>query len=53
MSGTQLLSLGKIRVDFLRGTLGDVTNLPSDCTMDPDVGVASEKGKKFVQVISQ
>jgi len=53
MSGAQLHSLGKIRVDFLRGTLGEVKDTPVNSTVDPDVGVASEKGKKFVKVVTQ
>jgi hypothetical protein len=53
MSGAQLHSLGKIRVDFLRGTPGEVRDVPVNCTVDPDVGVASERGKKFVKVDTQ
>lgn len=39
--------LGKIRVDFCRGTRGTLLNKPEvHFLVDPDVGIAAEKTKK-------
>ena len=47
LSGSQLQCLGTIRVDFCRGKVGkDPTSTSVRCLVIPDVGVASEKGKK-------
>jgi hypothetical protein len=45
-----LLNLGKIRIDLLRGKSGDCKQLTgaSRVMPTPDLGVASEKGKKYV-----
>jgi hypothetical protein len=52
LGAVQLQCLGKIRVDFLRANLGDVVNsTTSDCLVSPDVGVAAEKGKKYVKTV--
>jgi hypothetical protein len=45
LTGVNLQSLGKIRVEFFRGTEG-LEIPPSACVIAPNVGVAAEKSKK-------
>lgn len=51
LAGAQLQALGKIRVDLVRGKLGAVVNRVTNCLVNPDLGVASEKGKKYVKIL--
>lgn len=48
LSGARLQSLGKIRVNFVRATMGGISNIAANCVVEPDVGVAAEKAKKQV-----
>jgi hypothetical protein len=45
LSGAALQSLGKIRVEFFRGTQGQRT-AATTILVAPDVGIAAEKSKK-------
>lgn len=52
LSGAQLQTLGTIRIDFCRGKIGKSLDQTSvGCIVEPDLGVASEKGKKYVMDI--
>jgi hypothetical protein len=52
LTGGALLNLGKIRIDLARGkNNGDLPGIGSRSLVTPDVGVASEKGKKYVTLL--